>query len=174
MDSERKLPKPDPLVEKLLKVAGEDSIVEMEGHVGPSDGETLRLYSSLELTEWVDVPRHGILHVEEVRDERKRVRAYVRGSAQVRVVSSRSTTVQAAQMGRAGRLGPSLGSIIVGPLPPPRIPPRLRLCLDRATAAYNRCAATHPHLEKFPDACDHVFWDTFLACLAEGREISPS
>jgi hypothetical protein len=52
----------DPLVESLASAAERDSGVAcLEGYVGSSDRETIRLYGTLNLTYFADIPRDAIL-----------------------------------------------------------------------------------------------------------------
>jgi hypothetical protein len=90
-----------PLVAKLLEgVEGGESVVELQGFIGPArDGDdSVTLYTTLELTERVLVPRDAIVHVEEPEPDRgneEPTRVYVRASAELRVISCSDTTIRA-------------------------------------------------------------------------------
>jgi hypothetical protein len=43
----------NPIVEKLLKDADQDTIVELERYIGQAQGDTIRLYRSLSLYEYL-------------------------------------------------------------------------------------------------------------------------
>lgn len=90
-----------PLVAKLIEgVEGDESVVELQGFIGPAreGDDSITLYTTLELTERVLVPREAIIHVEEPEPDRgneEPTRVYVRASAELRVISCSDTTIRA-------------------------------------------------------------------------------
>ena len=87
-----------PLIEKLAEASEDDGVVELRGFIGPDDGDAVRLYRSLELTECLLVPRDAIVHVSEPEPEQANdqpTRIYVKGSTEVRLISRRVTTIRA-------------------------------------------------------------------------------
>jgi hypothetical protein len=86
-----------PLIEKLAEASEDDGVVELRGFIGPDDGDAVRLYTSLELTECLLVPRDAIVHVAEPKPEQANdepTRIYVKASSELRHV----TTVRADAM----------------------------------------------------------------------------
>jgi hypothetical protein len=61
-----------PLIGKFTEASKDDSVVEPRGFVGPDDGDAIPLYTSLELTECLLVPRDAIVHVREPEPEQGR------------------------------------------------------------------------------------------------------
>ena len=90
-----------PLVAKLIEAIERDErVVELRGFLGPAGegDDAVPLYTSLELTERLLVPRHAIVHVEEPERDRSNeepTRVYVRGSAELRLISCTATTIRA-------------------------------------------------------------------------------
>jgi hypothetical protein len=167
MKNDYKKPKVNPLVAKLLDIAKGDTIVQLEGYVGPSETSKLRLYRSLDLTEYIDVPEASILHIKELsKASDGPVRVWVRGSAKVQFVSVNSVVMEAGQL-RA--VSPALGSLIGGsgfipplpPLPPPPIGP----CLLECQTVYDHCIRTNPTLEHDPKVCEREWAACLLRCV---------
>ncbi len=78
----------NPEIAKLLK-ADQHSIVELEGYVGRSDRDTVRLHLSLDLSEYVELPSGSILSFSKITDDRgDRVRISVGSRTEVKVVST--------------------------------------------------------------------------------------
>src|SRR5262245_59177677 len=74
---------PNPLVEQMLRSAPE-GIVELKGYVGPSTPEMVRLYMSLTLSSYVEIPRSAIVNVLQEGDPKiGPVKLYVRSSATI-------------------------------------------------------------------------------------------
>jgi hypothetical protein len=90
-----------PLVAKLIEASeGDEGVVELRGYIGPAreGDDPVPLYTTLELTERILVPRDAIIHVEEPeRDPRNEepTRVYVKGSAELRLISCSVTTIRA-------------------------------------------------------------------------------
>jgi hypothetical protein len=74
----------------LAALAGEASVVELQGYVAPAESGTLRLHMSLGTNTYVVIPEEAVLHVQESESEQGRVRVYVRGTAEVLVVRQRA------------------------------------------------------------------------------------
>jgi hypothetical protein len=76
---------------------GDEGIVELQGFIGPSeeDDERVTLYTTLELTDRILIPRDAIVHVVERDDESEPTKVYVRASAELQVVSCSVTTIRA-------------------------------------------------------------------------------
>jgi hypothetical protein len=84
-----------PVVASLARSIEKGGIVELNGLVGPSDPEKLRLYRSLELSYYLEMPREAILHAERIGDGKGgKVRVYVLKSTHITIVrvSSEATT----------------------------------------------------------------------------------
>jgi hypothetical protein len=167
MKSDNKKPKVNPLVAKLLDTAKDETVVQLEGYVGPSETSILRLYRSLDLSEYMDVPEVGILHFEELSEGGDgRVRVWVRGSAKIQFVSVNSAVMEAAQLKAASSV---LGSLIgrfgfippIPPLPPPPIGP----CLLECQRVYDHCIETNPTLEHDPKVCEREWAACLLRCV---------
>ena len=81
-----KLPTTDAKVHPLiaaLEKAG-DATVAVEGYLGTSDDNVVRLYRGLDVTAYVEIPEDAIVYMEErSRGEPGTVRAFVRASALV-------------------------------------------------------------------------------------------
>ncbi len=90
------------LVGKLNKaIEDDDGVVELRGFIGGDDGDAVRLYTSLELTECLLVPRDAIVHVEEPKAEQANhepTRIYVRASSELRLISHHVSTLRADAM----------------------------------------------------------------------------
>lgn len=91
-----------PLVAKLIEaIEGDEGVVELQGFIGPwpSEGDdSVPLYTTLELTERILVPRDAIVHVEEPEGDQMNeepTRVYVKGSAELRLISCSVTTIRA-------------------------------------------------------------------------------
>lgn len=165
-DSDPK-PKVHPVVEKLVKAAGDDSVAQLEGYVGPSRGDTVRLYLTLELTSYADIPRDALLHVEELSEAGGRVRAHLLGSREIQLVARRSVSVRASRLSSALRLGQAGG----GEVPDPE---GFARCVNTCIFEWLRCMETHPHLEKFPEACDDQLTACIRRCARGGGVIAPA
>jgi hypothetical protein len=79
----------NPTIAKLVEIARADEIVALEGFVGPSDPDFVRLYFDLELSGYLEVPKKAIKHAEELdkeKGEKGPVRVYVPASTMVRHV----------------------------------------------------------------------------------------
>lgn len=77
---------PNQLVEQMLRNAqnGDGSIVEFRGYVGPSTPETVKLYRTLSLSSYFEIPRSAIVNaVQEGDPKTGPVKLYVRGSATI-------------------------------------------------------------------------------------------
>jgi hypothetical protein len=79
--------KVNPLIAKLAG-ATSGGAVELQGYVGPSEAGTVRLYRSLAMDSYVDIPREAILDAADVEsDSEGRVRLYVQGTSELKEVS---------------------------------------------------------------------------------------
>jgi hypothetical protein len=163
MKNDYKKPKVNPLVAKFLDIAKDETVVQIEGYVGPSETSMLRLYRSLDLSEYMDVPEAGILHFKELSEGSDGlVRVWVRGSAKVRFVSVNRVVMEAAQLKAAGSLMGRPGFIPpLPPLPPPPIGP----CLLECQRVYDHCIETNPTLEHDPKVCEREWAACLLRCV---------
>ncbi len=101
MSDDKKL-KVNPIIEKLSEVAGRDSAVELQGYVGPSEPNVIRLYRSLSMTHYVEIPKDAILHAVETKDDDTgQVKLFVAGSTQMQAVSVEYRPVLAADFHKA-------------------------------------------------------------------------
>jgi hypothetical protein len=76
----------NPIVEKLIKGAGGESIAILRGFVGPSVPSVTRLYCDLSLARYVDIPSASVLHTEPAKLPQLPAVIYVRSSAVVTFV----------------------------------------------------------------------------------------
>lgn len=105
---------PNPAIEELLRKSPEgEKLVELKGYVGPSTAETLRLYPSLDLSRYLEIPRSAIVSSAREGDSATgTVKLHVRGSATVVV----ATSISAEKMGLASAKASGLGgTLIMGP-----------------------------------------------------------
>jgi hypothetical protein len=90
-----------PLVAKLIETVEDgEGVVELRGFIGPASrgDDSVPLYTTLELTDRLLVPRDAIIHVEEPGAERRNeepTSVYVRASAELRLISCTVTTLRA-------------------------------------------------------------------------------
>jgi hypothetical protein len=86
----------NPIVARLVKGAGTGSVIGLTGFVGPSEGVSIRLYESLSLDRYLDIPKDSVLHSLAVPDDAHgQVTIYVRSDAKIRAVAIMSATVSA-------------------------------------------------------------------------------
>jgi hypothetical protein len=81
--------KVNPTVAKLAEIGRQEEIVSLEGFVGPSEPDFVRLYFDLELSGYLEVPKRAVKHAEELDKEKREkgpVRIYVPASTMVRHV----------------------------------------------------------------------------------------
>lgn len=84
MKDENDALKVHPTIAKLAKVAESDSIVQLEGFIGPSKTNIVRLYPDFTMTTYVEIREKDVVHAEEVADAQdNRVRIWVFASAMV-------------------------------------------------------------------------------------------
>lgn len=84
MEKEKDTLRVNPIIAKLAKVAESDSVVVLEGSIGPSKTNIVRLYPDFTMVTYVDIPKEDIVHAEEVADAKDgRVRLWVLASAKV-------------------------------------------------------------------------------------------
>ena len=96
---------PNPLIEQMLRASPDgDQIVELRGYVGPSTPDTVRVYKSLTLSHYFEIPRSAIVHSSQEGDANTGpVKLYVRGSAMI-VSATRHTASAASRTRRADGL----------------------------------------------------------------------
>lgn len=158
MKAEQKRLEVNPLVAKLLESAEGEPITSLEGYIGPSEEAKIRLYTDLQLNEYIDLPEEAVLHAEEPDQAEGRVRLWLRADARVQIISTRTTSAQAARLSIGGiGSGPSLGGGFF-PFPLPSYD-----CLLKCQERYEYCLRTNPVLEKDPQVCDRIW----AACLAQ-------
>ncbi len=91
MGIDEKLLNPDPLVRELEELG--ETAVAISGYVGSTeDKEKIKVWSTLELNDYVEVARDDICSVEKHSIDERRVTLRVRGTADVRHVSTRTAT----------------------------------------------------------------------------------
>jgi len=102
---------PNKLVEALERVGpGTDGIVEIKGYVASSSGETVRVYTDLSLTTFIDIPKEAILHsIQDGDPAATPLRLFVRGSSTL-VMGTRfkADRLMAANASKAARSNPPL------------------------------------------------------------------
>lgn len=91
-------PDPHPIVRKLEAAAAGDSVVMLEGFVGKGSSDRLRLYGSLDLRAYWDIPREDVLAAEELSSDERRTRVFVRGSSNISATSTVTTCVTACDL----------------------------------------------------------------------------
>jgi hypothetical protein len=93
---------PNPVVEQMIRAVPDgESIAELKGYVGPSTAETVRLYDSLSLKRYIEIPRSAIVNMAQEGDSKTGpVKLYVRGTAIV-VSASRLTASASASSHQA-------------------------------------------------------------------------
>ena len=76
---------PNPLVERTLKsTEGNGVIVVLEGYVGPSSEDVVRLYDDLTLARYHDIPRSDVVEVSRLgTNDADPVKLYVKGTAMI-------------------------------------------------------------------------------------------
>jgi hypothetical protein len=93
---------PNPVVEQMLRATPDgEPLVELRGYVGPSTPETVRLYVSLSLSQYLEIPRSAIVYLLPEGDPKTGpVKLYVRGTATVvsanRLIASSAASSQQA------------------------------------------------------------------------------
>jgi hypothetical protein len=114
-----------PLIE-AQEPKGEPTI-EFRGFLGTADEETLRLYSDLSMSSYVDIPKGGVVYVEQdPSGETGKLRAFVRTDQKVREVNTR--TVVAWSSALSATVSSTAGSF-------PQLEP------GGLIGCYNRCEA---------------------------------
>ena len=98
MPRERSNPKPDPLIAKLSERANGEPVAELQGYVGPSEDEVIRLYESRQMITYVDIPKTAVLHIVEPENENEPTAIYTLASTRVRFTTVRSATLPAEQV----------------------------------------------------------------------------
>lgn len=135
-----------PIVEQLLQKSKQDSaIVELQGYVGPSTPDAVRLYSDLSLSRYWEIPRSDILHeVQGSNPTKDPTTLYVKSSTMVASTSRMSAETAITQRavvdelnrvsGRSSQQsrlsGPRAGGICIGPCSGCLIGGSGGLCLD--------------------------------------------
>jgi len=116
--SDDKILKVNPILEKLAEVAERDSVVELQGYVGPSEPDVIRLHQSLSMTHYVEIPKDSILHAVETKDDDTgRVKLWVQAS--VRVTEVRVRHIDAKDV--LGEIPPEIPPIREHPWPDGRV-----------------------------------------------------
>ncbi len=127
MSNKRSKPKTDPVIAKLSERASGEGVAELQGYVGPSEDEVIRLYGSRQMSSYVDIPMTAVLHIVEPEIENEPTAIYTLASTQIRYTSVRSATLPADQIpataGSQGAFGlGERGIIIVGGHPAVEVP----------------------------------------------------
>jgi hypothetical protein len=92
------------VVESLASAAEDAGLARLEGYVGPSDSETIRLYGTLDMTYFADIPRDAILHAQQVPGRSDgSVQVFMRPETEIRVHLTRDE--------RSGGITRSAGSV---------------------------------------------------------------
>jgi len=99
-------PEPSAVVQQLLRETAAGETVELSGYVGPSAPDVVRLYGSLALGDYVEVPRAALVSVlDDAGPKDGPVRLLVRANATV--VSARRHPARETSFGRRA-LAPGL------------------------------------------------------------------
>ena len=76
---------PKPIIKKLEEALKRDSVVHLEGYVGSSVEGTLRLYRTLNLESYVEVPKKEVIACVEIpNDNFGRVKVFIPASTMVK------------------------------------------------------------------------------------------
>ncbi|MGX5452711.1 hypothetical protein [Bacillus cereus] len=85
----------NPLLENVT--VGTDLYVVLSGYVGKSsDSSVIRLYSSLEMSHYIDIPLNGIISYDDSDGSTERTKIFVRGSTYInlgKVIPIKATEV---------------------------------------------------------------------------------
>jgi hypothetical protein len=76
-----------PLLQQVSSNLGTELYVVLSGYIGPSDEDIVRLYSSLEMSHYVDIPSRDVLAVSDA-DPNGRVKIFILGSAPIRLTKT--------------------------------------------------------------------------------------
>lgn len=78
----------NPLLQQVSNNLGTESYIVLSGYIGPSEGDTItRLYSSLEISHYIDIPSDEILAISSGNAPEERVKVFIRGSAPIRLTT---------------------------------------------------------------------------------------
>jgi len=100
------------LIEQLQKATPDgERLIELRGYVGPSTPETVKLYRSLSLANYYEIPRNAIVNVVQEGDPKTGpVKLFVRGSATIvhatRLSAGMFSSSRQAGASRLGSAGP--------------------------------------------------------------------
>ncbi len=99
---------PSPLVESLARSTGGDgNVVELQGFVGPSTPETVRLYTDMTLRHYLEIPRQSIVQQVPGATESEPVTLYTSSSTVIGAV----TRAPAGTYGQARALAKAFGAM---------------------------------------------------------------
>ena len=98
MPKKRSKPKTDPVIAKLSEQANGEPVAELQGYVGPSGDDVIRLYGSRQMNSYVDIPQSAVLHIVEPENENNPTMIYTLASTEVRFTSVRSAKLTADQI----------------------------------------------------------------------------
>ncbi len=116
MSHQHSRPKVDPVIAKLSEQANGSPVAELQGYVGPSEDDVVRLYGSRQMNSYVDLPTTAVLHIVEPENENKPTVIYTLASTRVRFTTVTSETLSADQVpaivGSQGSFGRSEKGII--------------------------------------------------------------
>jgi hypothetical protein len=91
--------KTHPLVDKLMPPGGSPpNLVPLTGYIGPSQNpDNVRLYTGLDFSSYYEIPKSAVAHTEQAdaEDENSPTTVYVHGSAQIDLVQTTTTSVEA-------------------------------------------------------------------------------
>jgi len=139
-----------------LATKGSGKVVELRGFVGPSDSTVVRLYESLEMVSYLEIPKSEVLHaVADPKSANGAIKLYVRGNTELLSVSSQQIRADARmstglrtniQEGAYGRgIGPR--AIARGPIPRDQI--------IGPTTADTACRALKKLIDFYQDCLDN-------------------
>ena len=117
MSHQHSRPKVDPVIAKLSEQANGSPVAELQGYVGPSEDDVVRLYGSRQMNSYVDIPTTAVLHIVEPENENKPTVIYTLASTRVRFTTVTSATLSAdevpAIVGSQGSFGLGQRGIII-------------------------------------------------------------
>ena len=79
---------PHPIIQKLEAASQDGSVVLLDGFIGGTDKSNIRLYKGLDLCEYLEIPKDGIVETMPIQDDKEgRSRLFVKSSSRITAVS---------------------------------------------------------------------------------------
>jgi hypothetical protein len=90
-----------PAIAAMEKRQVGESLTVVQGFVGSSSGDVVRIYPFLTLERFIEIPQAGIVHVDEIPDSGGMIRVFVDGATEVTIALTRTRVVTAEDARRA-------------------------------------------------------------------------